>query len=80
VTARRLARAAIPALGEGLGPPAAELPENAWDALGRLLQVRLTQRGWGLVDVEAISRLVLGRWAQEPDLEAAVLTGTHGCR
>ncbi|MFI5259154.1 MAG: helix-turn-helix domain-containing protein [Candidatus Limnocylindrales bacterium] len=73
VTARRLARAAIPVLGEALEPPATELPENAWDALGRLLQACLTQRGWGLVDVEAISRLVLGRAAQEPDLEAAVL-------
>jgi DNA-binding transcriptional ArsR family regulator len=73
LTARRLARATIPAPGDVLVPPATELPEHAWEALGKLLQVCLTARGWGLVDVEAISRLVLGRWAQEPDIEAAVL-------
>ncbi|MHB8440179.1 MAG: hypothetical protein ACYDD4_13630, partial [Acidimicrobiales bacterium] len=73
LTARRLARAAIPALPAALRPPETVLPEHAWEALGKLLQVCLTERGWALVDIEAISRLVLGRTAQEPDLEAAVL-------
>ena len=71
-TARRLTRAAVPVLDPALAPPAAELPEEGWDDLRRILRTCLTDRGWGLVDVEAISRIVLGYWAQEPDLMKAV--------
>ncbi len=73
VTAHRLAQATIPTLPPGLAPPAPDLTEEARHGLRLLLRTCLTTRGWALVDVEAISRLVLGRWAQEPNLEAAVL-------
>ncbi len=65
-TARVLARASLPRIAAALAPPAAELPEAARALLRSVLRACLTDRGWGLVDVEAIARLALGRWAQEP--------------
>ncbi len=74
-TARALARGVLPQVHPDLAPPAAELPDDARRGLRRLLADCLTERGWELVDVEAISRLVLGRWASMPaDAEAAVLS------
>lgn len=72
VTAAQLARVILPQVRADLTPPAPELPGYARDALRSLLQRCLTDRGWGLVDVEAVSRLVLGRWATLPgDLKRA---------
>ncbi len=72
--ARVLSRASLPTIDPNLVPPASELSEEARRGLRLLLQRCLTARGWGLVDVEAISRLALGRWAVMPDdPEAAVL-------
>jgi hypothetical protein len=74
-TARRLARAALPLVDPDLVPPAPELPELARRRLRDILRGCLTDRGWELVDVEAIARLALGRWAVAPaDAEAAVLS------
>jgi DNA-binding transcriptional ArsR family regulator len=71
--AAALARVVLPQVPPDLAPPAAELPDHARRGLRRLLQDCLTDRGWELVDVEAISRLVLGRWASmAADPEAAV--------
>jgi len=72
--ARLLSRASLPSIDPNLVPPASELSEEARRGLRLILQSCLTARGWGLVDVEAISRLALGRWAAMPDdPEAAVL-------
>lgn len=73
-TARHLIRAELPLVPASLAPPADELPEAARVRLRSVLWACLTTRGWGLVDVEAISRLALGRWAHGPvDPEGAAL-------
>ncbi len=66
VVAARLARVALPVVRPDLAPPAPDLPSGARDALRRLLRYCLTDRGWELSDLEALSRLVLGRWASTP--------------
>jgi len=72
--AATLARVVLPQVSPDLAPPAPSLPDNARRGLRLLLRNCLTERGWELVDVEAVSRLVLGRWATLPaDLAAAVL-------
>jgi DNA-binding transcriptional ArsR family regulator len=72
--ARLLSRASLPSIDPDVVPPASALSEEARRGLRLILQSCLTGRGWGLVDVEAISRLALGRWAAMPhDPEAAVL-------
>jgi hypothetical protein len=74
-TARRLARATLPPVDPDLVPPTSELPELARRRLREVLRSCLTERGWELVDVEAIARLALGRWAAAPaDPGAAVLS------
>ncbi len=71
--AAALARVELPVVPPDLAPPAPALPDHPRRGLRRLLRSCLTERGWELVDVEAISRLVLGRWATLPaDAEAAV--------
>ena len=73
LVAAKLARVALPVVPPDLVPPAADLPEKARDWLRSALLSCLTARGWQDVDVEAISRLVLGRWASmAADLAAAV--------
>jgi hypothetical protein len=75
VVAAALARVVLPQVSPDLAPPEPMLPDAAWGGLRRLLRDCLTERGWELIDVEALSRLVLGRWATLPaDLEAAVLS------
>ncbi|MBF6604065.1 MAG: ArsR family transcriptional regulator [Chloroflexi bacterium] len=75
LVAAALARVVLPVVSPDLTPPAADLSADARRGLRTLLQNCLTERGWQLVDVEAVSRLVLGRWATLPtDLVAAVVS------
>jgi hypothetical protein len=46
-----------------LRPPLTRLPENLWRLLRDELRAGLTEEGWAVTDVEAISRIVLGRAA-----------------
>ena len=75
LVAAALARVVLPVVSPDLTPPAADLSADARRGLRTLLQNCLTERGWQLVDVEAVSRLVLGRSATLPtDLVAAVVS------
>ena len=74
VVAAELAHATLPVVSPDLRPPAPAIPDNARAGLRHLLMDCLTEPGWRLVNVEAVTRLVLGRWATAPDnLEAALV-------
>ncbi|TAN31374.1 hypothetical protein EPN29_13520 [bacterium] len=61
-------RVAIPRLDlDHLRPPAQELPDEERKELRDDLRQGLTQEGWQLCDVEALSRLALGRAALQAD-------------
>ena len=76
LVAATLARVVLPVVRPDLTPPAADLSADARRGLRTLLQNCLTERGWQLVDVEAVSRLVLGRSATLPTDHVAAVVST----
>ncbi len=64
--ARAALAARLPTVPASLVPPALALPEPARRLLRSALQDCLSASGWRRVDIEALSRIALGRWASDP--------------